>query len=210
MSRETVVLLLLVGVFAGGCANGLDEGDTALFERVKRLEEENDARQQTVVKLEGEVAAMRAERDELRHLLEAARELNKTGAVPAERQFRFEVQKVTLTFLSCAIDLDGKKGDDAIAAYVNLYDQYETSMRAAGTFRFDVFDLARSKDHIIRSWTFEPKVAARSWQRFPGGYQFKLPLGGQVRAKKVVLKVSFSRVGKKTLTATREIDIEQP
>ncbi|HUV38234.1 MAG TPA: hypothetical protein VMY39_01410, partial [Planctomycetota bacterium] len=204
----TVALVSLVTLV--GCTTATGPVDNTLVDRMNNLERENVARQQKITKLEGEVSAMRAERDELRQLLEAARELNKTGTVPADKPFRFEVQKVELGFLTCAIDLDGKKGDDAIAAYVNLYDQYDTSLKAAGTFRFDVFDLARSKDHVVRSWTFAPEEAAGNWQRFPGCYQFKLPLGGEVRAEKVVLKVSFSRPGKETLTATREVQLELP
>jgi len=211
MSRKMMIAISIGVLAAAGCTtSGGWEDDTTVDNRLKALERENKARQDAIVKLQGEVAALRAEREELRQLLEAAKVLNTTGGVPAGKPFRFEVEKVGIGFLSCAIDTDGVKGDDAIAAYINLTDQYDTSMKAAGTFRFDVFDLARAKDQIIRSWTFKPEVAAGYWQRFPGCYQFKLPLGGEVRAKKVILKVTFGRTGKEPLTAIRERTVEQP
>ena len=48
------------------------------------------------------------------------------------------------------------------------------------------------------------------WQRFPACYQFKLPFGGKVNAKKGDLKVTFRRPGKEALTAKREVTIELP
>ena len=211
--RSAVVLLVLVAAVAG-CWTTPDRGVGNTAERVDRLEGQLRERQQASLQLQAEIDAMQAERQELRELLgetrEAIQKLMGTGGIPAEQSFGFEVRDVSLGFLTCAIDTDGKKGDDAIAAYVSLQDQYGSSLKAAGHFRLDLFDLSRSKEQIIRSWTFTPQEAAGYWQRFPAGYQFKLPFGQPPQAKKVVLKVTFRQEGKEPLTATRELKVERP
>jgi hypothetical protein len=176
---------------------------------VADLERENRARGDAITKLRGELAAVRTERDGLQQALDSAR---KTGTAP--QQFQFEAAKVELGWLTAAVNLDdnkvtGRRGDNGIAAYVSLYDQFDTSIKTAGSFQLDLFDLERSKDFILQTWSFEPEAAAKYWQRFPACYQFKLPLSSDVYAKKAVLKVTFRRPGKKDLTATKGLTIER-
>jgi len=213
MSGKWVVLLLVLAVMVSGCPNEEAVARYRKQETARRLDElEKTARmrQQKLLALEAELTKLRADRNELKTLLEETKELLKGGAVPAEKVFRFEPVRVDFSFLTCAIDTDKKKGDDAIAAFVSLYDQFDTGLKAAGSFRFDLFDLARSKDHVIQSWSFTPEEAARWWQRFPACYQFKLPFGGKVGVEEVVLKVTFRQTGKKELTATQKLSVEQP
>jgi hypothetical protein len=197
-------MLLVFAAFVSGCATSPSTsgppGNRQTLEK-------------TVTELRSELAAVKAERDEMKQLLDQRRTVKTLGdntTVSAEKPFTFEVTKVDFGFLTCGISLQGKKGDDAIAAYVGLYDQFDTPIKAAGHFRFDLFDLARSKDYVVQSWSFEPEGAARYWQRFPACYQFKLALAAEVRVKKVVLKVTFRQAGKKELAATRELTIERP
>jgi len=214
MSREVTLMLLMLVLLVSGCLFSRPGEVWRADDRLEALERESRAREQAILKLQAEVTAISSERYELKQLLEEARSTVKSlktgGEAPPEQPFRFEAVKVDFGFLTCAIDLDKKKGDDAIAAYVYLYDQYDSSIKAAGAFHFELFDLARKEGHLIQAWSFEPEQAAMYWQRFPACYQFKLPFGGEVTAKKGVLKVAFRRPGKETLTATREVTIELP
>jgi len=203
MPPKGAVMLLVFAAFVSGCATS-PSGPPA----------DRQALEKTVAELRSQLAAVQAERDDMKRLLAergAAKPPGDNTSVSGGKPFAFELTKVDFGFLTCGINLQGKKGpDDAIAAYVGLYDQFDTPIKAAGYFRFDLFDLARSKDYVVQSWSYEPEAAARHWQRFPACYQFKLPLAAEVRAKRVVLKVTFRQADRKEFTAMRELAIERP
>ncbi|HUW56970.1 MAG TPA: hypothetical protein VMZ92_10060 [Planctomycetota bacterium] len=215
MSGRCVVALLLVALVTSGCPDEAAVAryrDEEIARRLDELEKTARLRDQKLLAIEAQVAAVHADKKELEVLLKETKDivtqLEKQGGVPAEKPFAFEPTRVDFSFLTCAIDTDGKKGDDAIAAYVSLYDQFDTVLKAAGDFHFELFDLARPAGHVIQSWSFKPEEAARWWQRFPACYQFRLPFGGKVLAEKVFLKVTFRQAGKKELTTTRELTVE--
>lgn len=206
MSARGFVMLLVFAALITGCSNSPSASGTAGDRR---------AQDKTVAELRSQLDAVTAERDQTKRLLEeirAAKPSADNTTVGGRKPFAFEVTKVEFSFLTCGINLANKKGgaDDAIAAYVDLYDQFDTSMKAAGHFQFDLFDLARSKDYVVQSWSFEPEAAALHWQRFPACYQFKLPLAAEVRATKVVLKVTFRQADGKEFKTTSELKLERP
>ena len=216
MSRIMLIVFLVLVLVTSGCSWMIPPAreDTVTEKRMKEIERRADRREEEIAKLQSEVQALKAQRYELRNLLketsEAAASLAQTGEMPADKPLRFEVTTVEFGMLTCAVDEDGKKGDDAIAAYVHLYDQYDFSMKAAGAIRFDLFDLSRAEDQVIQSWSFTPEDAARRWKRFPAGYHFKLPLSGDIGTKDVILKVTFQEAGRKPLTARCSIEVELP
>jgi hypothetical protein len=201
---------ILMAMLAIGCTGTQpNDSDTSSQKPAAELARQSQAKSETITKLQGELATARTERDELKQALESSRKTGAPGAV------ELEVSKVDFGFLTSAVNLDdGKvtdnKGDNGIAAYVALYDQFDSSIKAVGSFRLDLFDLKRSKEFVIQTWSFEPDAALKYWQRFPACYQFKLPLSTDVYAKNVVLKVTFRQAGKKDLTATKELTIERP
>jgi hypothetical protein len=198
-------MLLVFAVLLSGCRTSPSASGAA---------GDRQALDKTVAELRSQLDAVTVERDQTKRLLDESR----TARTPADnttiggrKPFAFEVTKVEFSFLTCGINLAGTKGaDDAIAAYVDLYDQFDTPMKAAGHFQFDLFDLARSKDYVVQSWSFEPEAAAQHWQRFPACYQFKLPLAAEVRATKVVLKVTFRQADGKEFKTTSEMKLERP
>ena len=210
MSPRLVLLLLLLALMTSGCPNVeavRRARDEEIARRLEELEKTARFRNQKLLTIEAELTRNRSEENRLRDLVRA---LEKRGPVPDKPPYGFVPTRVAFSFLTCAIDQDGKKGDDAIAAYVSIYDQDDSGLKVAGSFRFELFDLARSKDHVIQSWSFTPEEAARYWQKFPPCYQFKLPFGGELRVEEVVLKVTFRQAGKKELTARKELTVELP
>ncbi len=206
--RASLSLASLVALIAlAGCV----EAPTATGKSSAEIERENRAKSDAIVKLEDDLATARAERDRARKDLAAAQK------APGAEGFHFEAAKVEFGFLTAAVNLDQKtdkvtdhRFDNGIAAYVGLYDQFDSSLKVAGAFRFDLLDLARSSNFVLQTWTYEPEAAAKHWQRFPACYQFKLPLSSDVKSRKVVLKVTFTRPGKPDLTATKELTVDRP
>jgi len=205
VSTASILLVMLVV----GCT-GSQPSDTPQKSEAE-LQRENQAKSETITRLQGELAGARTQRDELQQALESSRKTGTPGAV------ELEVTRVDFGFLTSAVNLDedkgkvtGRKGDNGIAAYVVLTDQFDSSIKAVGAFRFDLFDLKRSKDFVIQTWSFDAEAALKHWQRFPASYQFKLPLSTDVYAQKAVLKVTFRQSGRKDLTATKELTIERP
>jgi hypothetical protein len=204
MPPRGMVMLLVFAALLAGCRMSQSDSDAR----------DRHALEKTVAEQRAELASVKMDRDKTRRLLDeslAAKPSADNTTAGGRKPFAFNVTKVEFSFLTCGINLEGAKGDDdGIAAYVDLYDQYDTPMKAAGHFQFDLFDLARSKDYVVQSWSFEPEAAALHWQRFPACYQFKLPLSGEVRATKVVLKVTFRQADGKEFATTTELKLERP
>lgn len=169
------------------------------------------AENEKIVILEDQLAAAKADRNRLARQLDAARK-----SPDAAKGFAFEVTRIEFGFLTAAVSFDNsakvtdRKYDNGIAAYVNLLDQFDSSLKAAGDFRFDLFDLSRDRNFVIASWSFDAEAAAKYWQRFPGGYQFKLPLPSDLASRKVVLKATFLQPGRSELAATKELTLSRP
>jgi hypothetical protein len=174
------------------------------------LERENRAQAERIVRIEDDLAASKARESRLTQELAAARK------APGTEGFHYEPAKLEFGFLTAAVNFDNagevidRKFDNGIAAYLSVYDQFDTSLRVAGEFRLDLLDLSRDKDFVIATWTFSPEAAAKHWARFPGCYEFKLPLPDDLRSRKVLLKTAFRRPGKPDLTAMREITVSRP
>jgi len=205
--RTRLPLAMLVALLLPvGCAEPAPSGKSPA-----ELERENRAKGEKIVKLEDDLAVAKAERDRMKKDLDLARK-----SPEAARAFAFEPKTVDFGFLTAAVNFDNegkatdRKFDNGIAAYVSLYDQFDSSLKAAGQFRFDLLDLARAKDFVIATWTFEPEAAAKYWQRFPACYQFKLPLPSDLASRTVTLKVTFRQPGKPELTATKELTVDRP
>ena len=203
-------IMTAVLIAAVACLAGCAEWQTP-SQSTAGLEQENRAQADRIVKLEDELASAKSERDRAKNALNVDK---KSPGV--DKMFHFEAQKVEFGFLTAAVNFDSEgkvtdhKFDNGIAAYVSVYDQFDSSLKVAGAFRLDLLDLARPDRFVIQTWTFEPEAAAKCWQRFPASYQFKLPLSADVTARKVMLKATFSRPGKPDLTATQELEISRP
>ncbi len=207
MTRFAAVAMLLL---AGGLAGCIDMPGRP-SESQPPVAAAGQPESEKVVRLEDALASVKADRDRLVKELEAARKT--PGAAKA---FTYDVTRVDFGFLTAAVNFDNagkiadKKYDNGIAAYVSLYDQYDSSLKAAGDFRLDLLDLTREKNFLIATWNFDAQAAAKYWQNFPGCYQFKLPLPSDLTSRKVLIKVSFRQPGRAELIATKELTISRP
>jgi len=176
---------------------------------VNRLREELSQEQARVREVRDQVEALRTERKELMGKLEA-RERELTVLRGGKRgEFRFEPTEVTFGFLSAAVDWDGKGGDDGIQALVCIEDQTGGSIKRAGEFRFELYDLANSKEKAIEKWTFTAEAAAEYWRSVGSGYLFKLPFtAGTPKGKQVTLVVEVTLSEGVKLHGSRQFRID--
>jgi hypothetical protein len=93
---------------------------------------------------------------------------NKDGTVqilPTQRvDWLFTVHGLKLGRLTGGADLDASKpGDEGIKVYVVPTDDDGDSIKAAGTFVVDAFDLAKSGDNRVGHWEFDSQQTRKSW-----------------------------------------------
>ena len=201
----TVVLLAAV-VMLCGCIGGAPVSSGS-GPHIARLEKELKQERERLAEVRRQIEALRAERTELMEKLEQAQR-DLTGGKPAA--FRFRPTKVGFGFLTAAVDWDGKPGDDGIQALVRIEDQTRGSIKRAGRFRLELFDLSRDKDQSIEKWTFTPEAAAKYWHGIASGYLFKLSFSaGTPKTKEVTLVVDVELSEGGTFHATRTLRIDR-
>lgn len=185
MSRGRMLPAVLVIALAGACGcmqQPTSRGPSRAEELEKTLKQERDLRSQS----EKQVQALRSERAELMTKLEEAQNTIK-GAIGGEPgAFRFVVTRVSLGWLTSSVNWDNVGGDDGIQAFMEIEDQTGDTIKRAGAFQLELYDLGHEKGEPIETWTFTPEAAAKYWSTIPSGYLFKLPYsngtpkGGQV------------------------------
>jgi hypothetical protein len=216
MRATAAVILAAAVMFAFGCQGSQGPGSSGGGKsRLDALEGQVKKDAEQISRMQSELTALKSERYELKVLLAETRAaieaLRSGGVLPGEKAFKFAVTRVGFGFLTSAVSLARTKADDTVVAFAYLYDQYDSAVKRAGAFRFDLLDLARPEGQmVLQTWTFTPEAAAKFWVGFPGGYEFKLPLAESIRGGTRVLKMTFEEEGGKELVATREIKIERP
>ena len=179
-----------------GCIqHPVTEGGARANELEKELKQERDLRSQDRKTID----ELRAERAQLTTKLETAQAQieGSKGGLPGA--FRFVATKISLGWLTSSVNWDDKGGDDGMQAFVEVEDQTGDSIKQAGAFRLELYDVGGGKGTAIETWTFTPEAAAKCWYTTPSGYMFKLPYAnGTPKAKEVVLvvKAELSEGGK--------------
>ena len=176
---------------------------------VERLQQELKRERERLNEVRQQLEVLRAERIKLMgQLEESGRDLSALrGGKPAA--FRFRPTRVSFGFLSAAVGWDEKPGDDGIQALVRIEDQAGDSIKRAGQFRLELYDLANSKDRAIETWTFTAEAAAEYWRGIPSGYLFKLPFtAGTPKGKEVTLVVNVELSEGGRFHASREFRID--
>ena len=131
---------------------------------------------------------------------------------PAPQPMRdFEVARISLGMLTGATDWDGEPGDDGVIVYLYPLDQAGDTVKRAGDFTFELFDLERSEKPLVMRWHIPAAEAAQYWQTFPGCYRFKLAWqGSPPQTEKPILKATFVTLSGQVFTQTKPLRVERP
>jgi len=70
-------------------------------------------------------------------------------------------------WLTASVDWDNVGGDDGIQAFLEIEDQSGDSIKRAGAFTIELFDVDNEKGKANRDWTFTPEAAAKYWNSIP-------------------------------------------
>jgi len=144
-------LVFVVAAFAQGCTTpsaaniALRKENQQLHEQIDQLTRAREADALTIGSLEA-----------------------KTGTLPTLPTTRlaqlFTAQGLKLGRLTGGADLDPERpGDEALKIYVIPIDQSGGSLKAAGDFTVEAFDLAMPADPLIGRWTFSAEEAAKDF-----------------------------------------------
>jgi hypothetical protein len=146
-----VAVAMLVGLAtAGGCT---DPDQTLSLRR--QLQDANDA-------------LRKAEREKLGLTTRIAKQqehIDRLQAIGAQRMKHiFRVERIRLGRYTGGADLDGKTGDDGIKVYIQPIDQHGSIIKAAGTVKVQLFDLAApTGKNLIFEQTWPAETIHKNW-----------------------------------------------
>lgn len=178
MIKRASLAAVIVGVVAG-CA-GPDAANIELRKKNQELEEKVGSLETKAV---ADAATIRS--------LEA-----KVGTVPTLSKERldklFTVHGIKLNRLTGGADFDGKAGDDGLKVYATPLDEEGQTLKAAGAFVVEAFDLAANPQGLGK-WEFDVKAAKEAWNGAAFSYQYVLKCPWQKRPEheELTLKVTF-------------------
>jgi hypothetical protein len=184
-ANQWSVAALLVGGAAlaslGGCTTP-DKANIALRKQNQQLQEQ-------VTTLQRVHAADQAAIAGLRH----------AGAtlptLPPERLDQlFTVHGFTIGRLTGGADLDpARPGDEGLKLYVTPIDKQGDSLKAAGSFEIEAFDLARQESQKIGAWSFPLQDAGKNWYgTLLNCYVLTCPWQTVPRHDRLTVKITFT------------------
>lgn len=114
-------------------------------DQVKRLESQITDQEQTISRLQGQVAQMR-------------------GIDPKNLDQLVVPAKIALERQSGGYDEDGKTGDDGVVLYVQVFDRDNDVIKAAGSINVTLLDLANPPDrYVIGEYRFDADKTRSLW-----------------------------------------------
>jgi hypothetical protein len=127
----------------------------------------------------------------------------------------YTVRRISLASGTGGASTDDKPGDDAVKVNVAPIDQYGSVLKAAGSVKVQVFDLAMPQaGNLLAECDYDPNVAAKNWSSglFSSYYSFTLPLPAEPLAhSELTVRVEFTEyLTGKTFTAQQVIKVALP
>jgi hypothetical protein len=178
-SAAIAVTLLCMGI--GGCGSpskaniDLRKQNQQLNEKLQQAEHLNEAYQR-------EIAGLRERQGTLQTLSQ-----DRLAQL-------FTTHGLSFSRLTGGADLNpDKPGDEGIAVYVVPTDQQGQSLKAAGNFDVEVFDLAEPKDPLVGHWHFDLDESRKAWNAMALVYCYSLICPWQKVPKHpdLTIKVTF-------------------
>jgi len=125
------------------------------------------------------------------------------------------VRRISLASGTGGASTDDKPGDDAVKVNVAPIDQYGSVLKAAGSVKVQVFDLAAPQaKNLLAECNYDPNAAAKNWVSglFSSYYAFTLPLPAKPPAhSELTVRAEFTEyLTGKTFTTQQIIKIALP
>jgi hypothetical protein len=127
----------------------------------------------------------------------------------------YTVRRISLASGTGGASTGDKPGDDAVKVNVAPIDQYGSVLKAAGSVKVQVFDLAAPQaKNLLAECNYDPNAAAKNWVSglFSSYYGFTLPLPAEPPAHgELTVRAEFTEyLTGKTFTAQQVIKVALP
>jgi outer membrane murein-binding lipoprotein Lpp len=133
------------------------------------------------------------------------------GKPEAQTMQDFDVEHISLGMLTGSADWDGQPGDDGVIVYLYPLDRSGDTVKRAGDFTFELFDLRHSERPLVMTWHVAAAQAAGLWETFPGCYRFKLAWQGSVPPPpEPVLKATLVTLSGREFSETKQLRVKLP
>ena len=127
----------------------------------------------------------------------------------------YTVRRISLASGTGGASTDDKPGDEAVKVNVAPIDQYGSVLKAAGSVKVQVFDLAALQGkNLLAECNYDPNAAAKNWSSglFSSYYGFTLPLPAEPPAHgELTVRAEFTEyLTGKTFTTQQVIKVALP
>lgn len=160
---------------------------------------------------------MQRERDEV---LETQKQLEKqveTLQALGEKRIEllYTVEHIDLGRHTGGVNLDGEPGDDGVRVYLQPIDEQGHILKAAGSVKIDVFDLAGDpQDNLISSCSWDVEQTAKQWAGGFVSYQYAFDCpwpDGPPAHDEITVRVEFvDYLTGKTFSAQKAFKVTMP
>jgi hypothetical protein len=165
-----------------GCEN-LQQENVRLRAELDLAEERIDELTRTI---EQQTARLDAQTEQIQTLQQLG---------PKRMEKLFTVQSLEIGRHSGGIDTDGKPGHDAIVVFLKPKDADGTTLKAAGSVKIHLFDLAAPEgQREVAAWSFDVDEARRHYASgiMADHYSFELPLKTRPAHAEMTLRAEFT------------------
>jgi hypothetical protein len=174
-------ILLAAALAAGGCDPAARERE--LERRVDRLQRANEDLRQQVRTLDSDLARRERRIQTLLALGEKRLDL------------LFHVDHIKLGRYTAGVDLDDESGDDAVRVHLEPRDEHGSTIKAAGSVRIQLFDLAADEgEHLLFTCEYPVEKVADYWASgfITNHYKFDCRWKQPPAGPKVTVRVEFT------------------
>lgn len=125
----------------------------------------------------------------------------------------YHVERLEIHRHSGGVDLDGKAGSDAVRVHLCPIDQHGSVIKAAGSVRVQLFDLAADGEKLVGAQAWEVDELAKAWHDLAiSNYSLTCKWLSDAPANdEITVRVEFTEyITGRTLTAQRLCRIKLP
>lgn len=201
-----ISVCLLFALATPGCAT---RGDVELVEAQLRDRQDELARTQAkLARAEREVEIARRDADQLRGQLVSNGE---EVVLPEQADTLYRATGIRFnTWLTAALDADGRPGDDVVTAVLTPHDVDGHPVKLPGNLEVTLSNHADGRAIPIRTWRFTAAESRELWQSdlLGGGFRLSLPVDAAT-AEQVVLLARLRSADGRTFETEHRVDLRK-